>query len=84
MVNVELAGGRIRSLPWPVSSTMYPFPPTNFTGLVLAYTTRPTIEWLGGTDLYDQVLITVTDRQTDKAHVEEIARTVEEHFKEAG
>ena len=84
MVNVELAGGRIRSLYVAGFVHDVSFPPTNFTGLVLAYTTRPTIEWLGGTDLYDQILITVSERQTDKAHVEEVAGMVEDHFKEAG
>ncbi len=83
-VNVELAGGRIRQLRVAGFVHDVSFPPTNFTGLVLAYTTRPTIEWLGGTDQYDQLLITVTDRQTDKAHVEEIALTVKNHFEEAG
>jgi ABC-type antimicrobial peptide transport system permease subunit len=54
------------------------------TGMINAFTTPATIEWLGGTPIYNELLIKVVDHPTDKGHVEAVAKAVSQHFTDTG
>jgi putative ABC transport system permease protein len=84
MVNIEMPGGRQRSLKVTGIVRDVSYPASNFTGQIDAFTTPATIEWLGGPPIYNELLIRVADHQTDKAHVETVSKAVSQHFTDAG
>ncbi|HVN56189.1 MAG TPA: FtsX-like permease family protein [Anaerolineaceae bacterium] len=49
-----------------------------------AYTNLNTIQWLGGTDQYDSVYLTVSENGSDEAHVREVATAVSDKIKKSG
>jgi putative ABC transport system permease protein len=84
IVSVELDNGKVRELRLAgyvhdVNSTPFALSQT-----MDAYVTPRTMEWLGGPPDYDTLLVSVTERQTDQAHVTEVAQAVADRLKRAG
>jgi len=84
MISIEMPGGRPRSLRVAGFVRDVTYPASNFTGMINAFTTPATIVWLGGTSIYNELLLKVTDHPTDKAHVEAVAKAVAQHFTDTG
>jgi len=57
--------------------------PYNLAQTVDAYVTPATMEWLGGSLTYNTLAVSVTEKQTDQAHVTEVAQTVADRIKRA-
>ena len=81
---VELGNGKRRELilaGYMHDATGFPF---GFTNMMNAYVTPRTLEWLGGSSYYDSLLISVSERQTDAAHVTKVAQAVSDRLERAG
>ncbi len=81
---VELVNGRRRELTlagYIHDVTGFPF---QFTNTMNAYVTLETLEWLGGSAGYDSLAISVSEKQTDQAHVTEVAQAVADRVERAG
>ncbi|MCE1255746.1 MAG: ABC transporter permease, partial [Anaerolineae bacterium] len=83
-VNIELPDGKIKQLIFKGYVHDVSTFPYAFAGSVPAYVTPETIEWLGGTRLYTQLLITVKENRTDKNHVTDISNAVADKLKKGG
>jgi len=55
-----------------------------FTQTASAYANAETIEWLGGPTNFNRIVMTVSENQTDEAHVRTVADAVAEKIKESG
>jgi putative ABC transport system permease protein len=83
-ITVELGNGKRRDLViagYMHDVTGFPF---NFTNALNAYVTPRTLEWLGGSEYYDSLQISVTEKQTDQTHVTEVAQAVADRIERAG
>lgn len=82
---VELSDGKRRELTlvgYMHDVTGFPF---GFTNTMNAYVTPDTLEWLGGTETYyDALQVSVTENQTDAAHVTAVAQAVADRIERAG
>jgi len=81
---VELADGKRRELVlagYMHDVTGFPF---GFTNTMNAYVTPKTLKWLGGSEGYDSLAISVAEKQTDQAHVTEVAQAVADRLERAG
>lgn len=83
VIDVELANGDRRKLilkgyVHDVSSAPY-----GLAGIVTAYVTSNTIQWLGGPDYYNEVLFSVSENKTDAQHVTNVAHAIIERFKKS-
>ncbi|HSB03448.1 MAG TPA: FtsX-like permease family protein [Anaerolineales bacterium] len=81
---VELGNGKQRELTlagYMHDVTGFPF---GFTNTMNAYVTPKTLEWLGGSSSYDSLAVSVAEKQTDKAHVTEVAQAVADRVERAG
>ncbi|MEW6240648.1 MAG: FtsX-like permease family protein [Chloroflexota bacterium] len=81
---VELDNGKRRELilaGYIHDVTGFPF---GFTNTMNAYVTPDTLEWLGGDPLFNSLAVSVTERQTDQAHVTEVAQAVADELERAG
>ncbi|MBI5295489.1 MAG: ABC transporter permease [Chloroflexi bacterium] len=82
---VELDNGKQRELTlagYVHSVTGIPF---GFTQMLYAYVTPKTMEWLGGSaDTYSALQVSVAEKQTDAAHVTEVAQAVADRLERAG
>jgi len=58
--------------------------PYNMAQQINAYVTPDTIEWLGGSQSYSALAVSVTEKQTDQEHVTAIAQSVADRLKRAG
>ncbi|MBE0681340.1 MAG: ABC transporter permease [Anaerolineales bacterium] len=59
--------------------------PYNLANRVNAYVTTDTLEWLGGdTSTYEQLAVSVAEKQTDPDHVTEVAQAVADRMERAG
>jgi putative ABC transport system permease protein len=59
--------------------------PYSFSKAINAYVTPDTMEWLGGDPYhYSQLSISVSEKQTDAAHVTEVAQAVADRVERAG
>ncbi|HVN54526.1 MAG TPA: FtsX-like permease family protein [Anaerolineaceae bacterium] len=83
MLPIEVARGRIRELKVAGFVRDVSFPSSNFTGQIQGYVTPETIEWLGGTRDYSQLLFTVKENRTDAKHVEAVAQSISERLRKA-
>ena len=55
-----------------------------FSRQAAAYANGETVEWLGGTRLYNQVLFVVSERPNDELHVQEVAKALSEKVTRGG
>lgn len=81
---VELGSGKLRELTlagYMHDVTGFPF---SFTNTMNAYVTPKTLEWLGGSENYDALAVSVAEKQTDQDHVTEIAQAVADRVERAG
>lgn len=81
---VELGNGKLRELTFAGymhDVTGFPF---GFTNMMDAFVTPKTLDWLGGSDNYDSLAISVAEKQTDQDHVTKIAQTVADRVERAG
>jgi putative ABC transport system permease protein len=75
-VKVELPDGRMRKLTFKGyvhDATTFPF---GMAGMISAYITQNTAEWMGAQKGYNQLLISVAENPTDQAHVSEVAQSI--------
>ncbi|RPI95237.1 MAG: FtsX-like permease family protein [Chloroflexi bacterium] len=83
-VVVELSDGKQRELTlagYMHDVTGFPF---GFTNMMNAYVTPKTLKWLGGSENYDSLVISVTEKQTDADHVTKVAQAVADRVERAG
>jgi len=80
---VELDGGKRRELTLAGYAHDVTGIPYNLANVVNAYVTPNTMEWLGGSLTYNALAVSVTEKQTDQAHVTEVAQTVADRITRA-
>ena len=81
---IELDNGRHRELKlagYIHDVTGFPY---NLTNRVNAYVTPETMEWLGGSSIYNALAVSVAENPTDQDHVTEVAQAVADRMKRAG
>jgi putative ABC transport system permease protein len=82
---IELGNGKLREVKlagYMHAVTGFPY---GLAQLVNAYVTPDTLEWLGGsTEYYDMLSISVLEKQTDTEHVTAIAQAVADRLERAG
>jgi len=81
---VELSNGKLRELTFAGYLHDVTGIPYGFTGTMNAYVTPRTFEWLGGSQYYDTLEISVAEKQTDVQHVTEVAQAVADRMERAG
>jgi len=54
------------------------------TGMIKAYVTPETMEWLGGTTDFNRLAISVADNPTDQKHVIQVVRAIEKRIERSG
>ncbi len=84
LVAVELPDGKIKQLLFKGYVHDVATFPYAFAGTLPAYVSPETIEWLGGTRQYSQLLISVAENRTDKTHVANMANAVSDKLKKGG
>ena len=83
-ITVELGDGKHRDLTlagYMHDVTGFPF---GFSNTMNAYVTPQTLEWLGGSKNYDLLAVSVAEKQTDQAHVTQVAQAVADRVERAG
>jgi ABC-type transport system, involved in lipoprotein release, permease component len=83
-ITVELGDGKHRELTFSGymhDVTGFPF---GFTNTMNAYVTPKTLEWLGGSQKYDSLAVSVAEKQTDQEHVTKVAQAVADRVERAG
>ncbi len=83
-LTIELENGRRRELTlagYMHDVTGFPY---NLAQQINAYVTPDTLEWLGGSDQYTAMAVSVTEKQTDAEHVTTIAQAVADRMERAG
>ncbi len=83
-IEIELPDGTLRKLRvagyvFDVSAIPY-----FFSRSVYAYTSSKTLVWLGGTEEYDRLYMTVEENQRDETHVREVAQAVADKIEDSG
>jgi putative ABC transport system permease protein len=81
---VELDNGKLRELTFAGymhNVTGFPF---GFTNTMDAFVTPKTLDWLGGSENYDSLAISVAEKQTDQEHVTKVAQAVADRIERAG
>jgi putative ABC transport system permease protein len=58
--------------------------PYNLAQVINAYVTPDTLVWLGGSHAYTALAVSVSENQTDAAHVTKVAQTVADRMERAG
>ena len=85
VLHVELNNGKKRDLVFAGyihDVTGFPYA---FTEQVNAYVTPDTLEWLGGSnEYYNMLQVSVAEKQTDQEHVTEVAQQVADRLERAG
>ncbi len=84
IITVELSDGKHRDLVlagYVHAVTGFPF---NFTQTMNAFVTPKTLEWLGGSQTYNTLAVSVAEKQTDQEHVTAVAQAVADRVKRAG
>jgi putative ABC transport system permease protein len=83
-ITVELGDGKHRELTlagYMHDVTGFPF---GFTNTMDAFVTPKTLKWLGGSEDYDSLAISVAEKQTDQDHVTAVAQAVADRLERAG
>src|SRR6266498_320432 len=81
---IELSGGKRRELSLAGYVHDVAGFPYNLAQQINAYVTPNTLEWLGGSQDYSVLAISVSERPTDADHVKEVAQAVADRMKRAG
>jgi putative ABC transport system permease protein len=81
---VELANGKHRELIFAGYMHDVSGFPFGFTNTMNAYVTPKTLKWLGGSENYDSLAISVKEKQTDQDHVTSVAQAVADRLERAG
>ncbi|NJC97703.1 MAG: FtsX-like permease family protein [Anaerolineae bacterium] len=83
-ITIEQSNGKRRELK--VAGYIHDLtaPPFSFARAMAGYVTPNTLEWLGGPRNYNQLAISVAEKQTDVKHVTEIAQKVADRVERAG
>lgn len=81
---VELGNGKRRELRVAGYAHDVNAPPYTLAQMVTAYVTPNTLEWLGGSSTYSQLVVSVQENQTDAAHVTRITQAVADRVERAG
>jgi putative ABC transport system permease protein len=84
MVNIELSNGKVRQLRFGGYVHNVAGFPYNMMGMATAYITPETMVWLGGSEEYSQVIVSVTGEQTDQEHVSTVAQAVSDRIEKSG
>jgi putative ABC transport system permease protein len=84
VVEIETRDGKIRHLRIAGLAHDMNNPPAPFVGRVYGYVTFETAEWLGEERRYDELLIQVSENETDKDHIQAIADEVEKKIEKSG
>src|SRR5687768_3858071 len=58
--------------------------PYNLAQMINAYVSPDTLEWLGGSRSFSVLAVSVSEKQTDAAHVTEVAQAVADRMERAG
>jgi len=83
-VIVELSNGKRRELKLAGYTHDVTGIPYNLANMVGAYVTPDTMDWLGGSRSYNMLAVSVTEKQTDKTAVTEVAQAVADRMKATG
>jgi putative ABC transport system permease protein len=81
---IELDNGRRRELTlagYVHDVTGFPY---NLAQMINAYVTPDTLEWLGGSEEYSALAVSVSEKQTDVEHVTTVAQAVADRMERAG
>jgi putative ABC transport system permease protein len=81
---IELANKKRRALKVIGYAHDVTAPPFSLARMVTAYVTPKTLEWLGGSSSYNQLLVSVKENQTDAEHVTEVTQAVADRVERAG
>jgi putative ABC transport system permease protein len=85
-LTIELSSGKRRQLT--LAGYMHDITSQPYGGAwgntVYAYVTPDTMEWLGGSKLYNLLTVSVAENQTDRTHVTNVAQAVSDRMEEAG
>jgi putative ABC transport system permease protein len=83
-LTVELADGKTRDLT--VSGIVFDVtaPPVQFANFGTAFITRETWEWLGYPSTFNQLRIVVSERGTDRNHIQAVADAIKERIEDSG
>ena len=82
---VKLFNGKVRELTvagYIHNVTGFPYGP--WAQIIFAYVTPDTVEWLGGSSSYNELVISVSENQADREHVLEVFQAVADRLEEAG
>lgn len=84
MIQIELSDGTLRKLRvagyvFDVSAVPYFFSQT-----VYAYTSPDTLVWLGGSEEFDRLYVTVAENRRDETHVRNVAQAVADKLQDGG
>lgn len=83
-VVIELSNGKTRELKVAGYAHDVTAPPYSLARMVVGYVTPDTLEWLGGSPYYNQILVSVAENQTDAIHVTEVTQAVADRVERAG
>lgn len=83
-LTIELTDGRRRQLLVAAVAHDVNAIPAAFGSAIIAYCDVDTLEWLGGTQDYNQVFFTVQEQKTDKAHVTAVAQLLTDKIEASG
>jgi putative ABC transport system permease protein len=84
LLRVELPDGSLRSLPVAGLTHDLSLPPAPIAGQAFGYITADTLEWLGGPQDFNQLLITTSSGRDDAAHIQAVASRVERLIERSG
>lgn len=83
-VTIELADGRRREMKLAGVAHDMNKPPAAFTGSPYGYISMDTLEWLGYRRGFDELRILVSEKQSDRKHINEVAQTVRDKVQKGG
>jgi len=81
---IELDNGRRRELVFAGYVHAVTGFPYNMAQMINGYVTPSTLEWLGGSDRYTALAVSVSENQTDAEHVKAVAQAVADRMERAG
>jgi putative ABC transport system permease protein len=84
MIEVELPGGNKRTLRFAGyvhDVTGFPY---GMSGVIQAFVTLETAEWMEGGTKYNQLLVSVSEKQTDRVHVSSVVKKITDRMDDGG
>jgi putative ABC transport system permease protein len=83
-LQIQLADGKTRSLTFKSYVHDVADIPFSMSNNLVAYITPDTAEYLGGPAFYNELLVSVSENQTDTQHVTDVAHAITDRFKKDG